>query len=70
MGSSLCEITIDAGKLLTPVQALDTANVWLDRALTEITAAGGDFAMPYGIAPSARMLAYGTWRERRTISGR
>ncbi len=59
MGSLLCEITFDAGELLTPDETLAEANRWLDQALTEIAAAGGDFAMPYGIASSARTMAYG-----------
>lgn len=58
MGSSYCEVTIDAGKLTKPDDALAAADQWLTRALAEITATG-DFAMPYGIASSARAMTYG-----------
>jgi hypothetical protein len=58
MGSSLCEVTIDAGELMTADQTLALADQWLSKALTEITATG-DFAMPYGIASSARSMTYG-----------
>jgi hypothetical protein len=59
MASSHCEVTIDAGKLMTADEGLALADQWLTKALAEITAAGGDFPVPYGISTSARSMAYG-----------
>ena len=59
MGSALCETTLDVGELMTTEQTLTLADSWISKALSEITAAGGDFPMLYGIAPSARTMAYG-----------
>lgn len=60
MAEQLCEITIDAGKLMTPTQTYTEAEKWLTQAITEIQAVpGGDFALPAGIASSAKALAYG-----------
>jgi hypothetical protein len=59
MAEHLCEVTIDAGELMTPMQAYTEAEKWLTQAITEIQAVpGGDFAMPFG-ASSAKALAYG-----------
>jgi hypothetical protein len=44
-GEHFCEFAIDGGQLLTPENTLDSAEVWVDRAMTAITAAGGDFAI-------------------------
>jgi len=57
LGEFLCEVAIDGSDLMTPPQVLDVANSWLGRAQTHITAGGGDFAMPFGIAPSAQQMA-------------
>ena len=60
MAEHLCEVTIDAGELMTPVQTYTEAEKWLTQALSEIQALpGGDFALPHGIASSAKALAYG-----------
>jgi hypothetical protein len=44
-GEHFCEFAIDGGQLLTPANTLDSAEVWVDRTMTAITAAGGDFAI-------------------------
>lgn len=59
MAEHLCEVTIDAGKLQTPAQTYKMAEDWLTKALSEIDAGGGDFALPFGVASSAKALAYG-----------
>jgi hypothetical protein len=59
MAEHLCEVTIDAGELMTPMQAYTEAEKWLTQAITEIQAVpGGDFALPFG-ASSAKAVAYG-----------
>jgi hypothetical protein len=72
MGSSLCEVTVNAGPLLTPTQTLTLAEEWLTKALTHIQTAGGtagDFAMPHGIASSAKSMAYGLRAQVRWMKG-
>lgn len=59
MGSNLCEAAINGGSLLTPGEVLQMAEQSLTRALGEIASAGGDFALPHGIASSAESMAYG-----------
>jgi hypothetical protein len=66
MGSSLCEVTIDGGKKLTPNETLTLADEWLTKALSEITT---DFAVPYGIASSAKAMAYGLRAQVRWMKG-
>lgn len=57
LGEFLCETTMDGSDLITPPQALDLAEEWItSRALGHIDNFG-DFAMPHGIAPSARDMA-------------
>ena len=69
-GTTLCEVTIDGGKLQAPGAILDQADVMLTRALTEIAAnPGGDFAVPYGIATSAKQMAYGLRAQVRWFKG-
>ena len=69
MGSSLCEISINVGPLMTPAQTLTMAEASLTTALTEIDATGGDFAMPFGISASAKTLAYGLRAQVRWMAG-
>jgi hypothetical protein len=59
MAEHLCEITIDAGEMMTPMEAYAEAEQWLTQAIGEIGAvSGGDFAMPFG-ASSAKAVAHG-----------
>jgi hypothetical protein len=67
MGSAICEIALDGGKLLTPAEVLTMAEAALTRALTEIGTT--DFAMPYGISTSARTMAYGLRAQVRWMKG-
>jgi hypothetical protein len=72
MGSTLCEVTVSAGPLLTPTQTLTLAEEWLTKALGHIQAAGGaagDFAMPHGVATSAKAMAYGLRAQARWMKG-
>ena len=66
MGSTLCEATVDGGTLLKPDQTLALADQWLTKALSEITT---DFPVPYGIATSARSMAYGLRAQVRWMKG-
>jgi hypothetical protein len=68
MGSSLCEITVDDGKLMKPSEVYALADQHLTKALSEIDAAG-DFALPFSIATSARNLTYGLRAQVRWMSG-
>jgi hypothetical protein len=68
MGMSLCEVTVDTGKLMTPNETLTLADQWFTKAIAEIAAAG-DFALPYGIAPSAKAMAYGLRAQVRWMKG-
>lgn len=57
VGEFICEASIDGSDLLTPTDVLDLAEEWItDRALVHIDNYG-DFAMPNGIARSARQMA-------------
>ena len=67
MGSALCEVTIDGGPKMAPSDALALADTWLTKALTEIGAT--DFAVPYGIATSAKAMAYGLRAQVRWMKG-
>ena len=67
MGSTLCEVALDAGELLTPQQTLALADQQLTQALGEISSAG-DFALPYGIASSAATMAYGLRAQLRWMA--
>lgn len=67
MGSALCEVTIDGGPKKTPNEVLTLADEWLTKALTEIGAT--DFAVPYGIATSAKAMAYGLRAQVRWMKG-
>jgi hypothetical protein len=67
MGSTLCEVALDAGELMTPQQTLALGEQQLTQALNEISAAG-DFALPYGIASSATTMAYGLRAQLRWMA--
>ena len=69
MGSTMCEVAVDAGPLMTPTQTYAMAQTWLDRALAEIGSAGGDFALPHGIASSAEEMVYGLRAQVRWMAG-
>jgi len=68
MGSSLCESAIDGGSLMTSAQTLALADTWLTQAIAEVASAG-DFAMPHGVAESARAMAYGLRAQVRWMAG-
>jgi hypothetical protein len=55
-GEFLCELAIDGSDLITPPEVLALAETWIGTAQTHITN-NGDFAMPFGVAPSAANLA-------------
>ena len=69
MGSSLCESAIDGGPLMTSAQTLAEADRWLTQAVAEVASAGGDFALPHGVASSARAMAYGLRAQARWMAG-
>ena len=68
MGSTMCEVAIDGGPLITPDAALSMADEALSRALNEISSAG-DFEMPFDIASSAMAMAYGLRAQARWMAG-
>ena len=69
MGSTLCEGALDAGKMMTQAEMYQLAEATLTRAINEIQAAGGDFAMPFNITSSALTMAYGFRAQNRWMSG-
>ena len=69
MGSTLCEGALDGGKMLTQADMYALADQYLTRAITEIQAAGGDFAMPFNITSSALTMAYGFRAQNSWMSG-
>lgn len=57
MGEFFCELAFDGSDLVKPTEVLKLGDTWItDRALQHIQT-HGDFAMPNGIAPSARLMA-------------
>lgn len=68
MGSTMCEMAVDGGSLMTPAETLGMAEDRLTRALGEIGSAG-DFEMPFGIASSAQAMAYGLRAQVRWMAG-
>jgi hypothetical protein len=76
MGSTLCEVSINGGKLQSPAETLTQAEAMLTRAITEIGAAG-DFPVQNGIATTgsgataggARPMAYGLRAQVRWMKG-
>ena len=67
-GEHLCEAALNGGPLLTRAQTLTEADRFLTQALTEIQAVG-DFAVPYGVATSARAMAQGLRAQVRWTAG-
>lgn len=62
LGEFLCEISVDGSDLLDPIGVLDLAEEWITGSPRIAGALGhidayGDFALPKGIAPSARRMA-------------
>ena len=55
-GEFVCEGAIDGSDVLTPTDFLNLAETWVGTALGHI-GTFGDFAMPFGIAPSAQNMA-------------
>jgi hypothetical protein len=55
-GEFLCEVALGGSDLITPPEVLALAESWIGTAQTHITN-NGEFAMPFGIAPSATNLA-------------
>ena len=59
-GEFFCEMAIDAGPLMTAAETLALGETWIATALGHINnQPGGDFVMPFGIATSAKTMAYG-----------
>ena len=58
MAEHLCEVTIDAGTLMTPDAAYAIAEAKITTAISEIGSAG-DFEIMHGISNSALATAYG-----------
>ncbi len=70
LGESMCETSLNNGPLLAPNDVLTQADAALTRALTEIAALpGGDVALPYGVATSAKNMAYGLRAQARWMKG-
>ena len=69
LGGMLCEISIAGGTLHTPEETMTMAEGLISRGLSEIGSAGGDFAMPFGIASSAEAMAYGLRAQIRFRKG-
>ena len=69
MSQIMCETAVSAGALMTPQETSSMAEAALNRALSEITSAGGDFAMPIGISSSAETMAYGLRAQLRWTTG-
>jgi hypothetical protein len=70
MGESLCEVALNNGPLLAPSEVLTQAEAALSRALTQLAALpGGDVAVPYGVATSAKNTAYGLRAQARWMKG-
>ena len=59
LGEHLCEVTVNNGPLMSPNETLTLGEDWIAKAMGDITAAGGDFAMPNGATSSAMTLALG-----------
>jgi len=60
-GEYFCDFAIDAGPMMTPDMTLDTAAVWVDRALSHIGNTG-DFAIDVQngeVTPSIEQMAHG-----------
>jgi len=57
-GEHFCDMAIDAGEMLTPGQTLDTAEVWVNRALAHL-AITGDFEGLNDATTSLETMAYG-----------
>ena len=59
-GEFFCEMALDAGPLMTADETLAEGEMWIATALGHINnQPGGDFVMPFGIASSAKTMAYG-----------
>ena len=67
-GEFVCESALDGSDLITPTEMLNLAEAWADRALGHISNFG-DFAMPHGIATSARTMATGLRARIRWANG-
>ncbi len=68
MGSTMCEVSVDGGPLMSPAETLAMAEDRLTRALGEI-GGSGDFEMPFDIASSAQAMAYGLRAQARWMAG-
>ena len=49
MGEFFCDMALDGGPMMSPDDVLGEALTWVDRALADIAAAGGDFELENGI---------------------
>jgi hypothetical protein len=67
MGSTLCEVSLNGGKLQSPAETLTQAEAMLTRAIGEIGTA--DFPLQNGISTSARTMAYGLRAQVRWMKG-
>ena len=68
-GQFMCEMAIDGGTLMSVPDVYVLAQTVLDRALSEIASAGGDFEMPLGVASSAETMVYGLRAQVRWMAG-
>ncbi len=57
-GEHFCEFAIDGGPLLSNQATLDIANGWVDSVFTNITRAGGDFAVTTGAGTHGTSLMH------------
>jgi hypothetical protein len=70
LGEYLCEVAFDGGPLVTPAGALQRAEDWATLAIQRVEALpAGDMTVPYGIATSAREMAYGLRARIRWAQG-
>ena len=69
LGEYLCEVTVNSGPLMSPNETLTLGEDWIAKAMGDITAAGGDFAMPNGATSSALTLALGLRARIRWAKG-
>ena len=68
LGDYFCEMAVDGGELMSPDQTLVLGEQWIQTALGHITA-GGNFALPHGIASSAETMAYALRARMRWARG-
>lgn len=68
LGEFLCEIALDGSDLLTPNDVLGVAESWVTTAIGHISSTGA-FAMPFGIASDATLMATSIRARARWLKG-